>query len=119
MTFRVPKHLEPSRLQLPGYPLGDEKNGAFKIRSMGLKIIASEGEGWQHVSVSRNKRTPSYEDMQWVKEQFWSDNECVMQLHVPSSDHVNCHDYCLHLWRPLDVGIPRPPSIMVGPGGNG
>ena len=127
MSFFVPKFMEVSRVQLPGYPPGDSKNGAFMVRSMGLKIIASEGAGWQHVSVSRNKRTPSYEDMQWAKEQFWSDDVCVMQLHVPKSAHVNYHKYCLHLWCPIidekmecpDCGetpneIPRPPSIMVG-----
>jgi hypothetical protein len=38
-----------------------------------------------------------------------------MQLHVrPPADHVNNHEFCLHIWRPLDVDIPRPPSVMVG-----
>ena len=28
---------------------------------------------------------------------------------------LDCHPHCLHLWRPLDAEIPRPPGWMVGP----
>ena len=115
MSFGCPKALELYRVLLPGYPLGDRQNGALQIKPRGLGLIFSNGEGWEHVSVSRNSRTPSYEDMDWIKQNFWSDDQCVMQLHVPASDHVNCHNYCLHLWRPTDQEIPRPPAIFVGP----
>ncbi len=80
-----------------------------------LKIIASSGEGWEHVSVSTPKRCPNWPEMDFVKNLFWEPYECVMQLHVPREDHVNCHPYCLHLWRPIGVEIPRPGSILVGP----
>ncbi len=115
MSFACPQFLEKHRIELPGYPASTSKNGALRIHHMGLGIIYSDGEGWEHVSVSRRGRTPSYEDMDWVKRQFWSDDECVMQLHVPVDDHVNCHPNCLHLWRPTDKEIPRPPAIFVGP----
>lgn len=115
MSFCCPKHLEIYRLHLPTYPIGDLKNGCLEIRYKGLGIIFSSGGGWEHVSVSRRSRTPTYEDMDWVKRQFWSGDECVMQLHVPVDDHVNCHPNCLHLWRPIDKEIPRPPAIFVGP----
>jgi hypothetical protein len=114
MSFGANSSMEVHRVFLPGYPIGDAQNGAFLVKHKGLKIIISNGEGWEHVSVSRKSRTPSYEDMDWVKRQFWSDDCCVMQLHVPSEDHINNHAYCLHLWRPTDQEIPRPPSIMVG-----
>jgi hypothetical protein len=113
--FSCPKHLEIYRVQLPGYPIGDHQNGVLQIKPRGLGVIFSSGEGWEHVSVSRRARTPSYEDLEEIKQEFWSDDMCVMQLHVPASDHVNCHDHCLHLWRPTDQEIPRPPSIFVGP----
>jgi hypothetical protein len=38
-----------------------------------------------------------------------------MELHVPIAEHINLHPNCLHLWRPQDVEIPRPPAYMVGP----
>lgn len=82
-----------------------------------LRIIMSTGGGWDHVSVSppRLARTPTWEEMQWVKEQFFKPEEAVMQLHPPASDYRNLHPYCLHLWRPQHQAIPLPPGIMVAP----
>lgn len=114
MSLLVPREVELYRVQLPGYPRGDHKNGAFAFRD-GLKAIVSSGMGWEHVSVSRKSRCPSYEDMDRMKHMFWDSEDCVMQLHVPDSEHVNYHPYTLHMWRPLNAEIPRPPAIMVGP----
>jgi len=108
----------PTLIALWGRP-GDDTCGAFVIPSpidmAMMRVIASSGEGWDHVSVSRRNRCPNWTEMEHVKHLFFKDGETAMQLHVPPSDHVNCHPYCLHMWRPLDVDIPRPPSIMVGP----
>ena len=114
MSFAAPKWMEQWRVLLPGFPPGDEQNGAFLIKGRGLKVIMSEGEGWQHASVSRRSKCPSYDDMEFIKRTLWGDDATVMQLHVPASDHVNNHEFCLHLWRPMDVPIPRPPAYMVG-----
>jgi hypothetical protein len=98
---------------------GDDTCGMFWLKSpidqAPMKVIASSGEGWDHVSVSRRNRCPNWPEMEAVKHAFFRDDETAMQLHVPPTDHINCHPYCLHLWRPHDVEIPRPPSIMVGP----
>lgn len=97
---------------------GDETCGLFVLPSpidgKELKIIASCGGGWEHVSVSRTNRTPNWPEMSHVKGIFFRDNETVMQLHVPAEDHVNDHPHCLHLWRPTKLEIPRPPKWMVG-----
>jgi hypothetical protein len=98
---------------------GDDTCGMFKVPSpvdkAELTIVASAGDGWDHVSVSRRNRCPNWAEMEHVKRLFFKDEETAMQLHVPPSDHINCHPTCLHLWRPLDAEIPRPPSSMVGP----
>ena len=99
-----------------------------------LQIIATSGRGtrpeWEHVSVTayypkekakgqwghvKEYRTPSWGEMCAIKDVFWDEEDCVMQLHPPKSDYVNCHNHVLHLWRPRerDVFIPRPPKIMV------
>ncbi len=87
-----------------------------------LRVISSDGDpkvpalAWEHVSVSivkRPSRTPAWAEMQFIKEQFWGDDETVMQLHPPKADYVNEHPGVLHLWRPTDVEIPRPANIMV------
>lgn len=82
-----------------------------------LKVIACSAEGWEHVSVSLPNRCPTWEEMCFIKDLFWSDDEAVMQLHPRRADYVNNHPYCLHLWRPLDAAIPLPPSEMVGVAG--
>ena len=96
---------------------GNDKCGIFRIRYPGsgadLGVIASSGEGWDHVSVSLPDRVPSYEEMRFIAMVFFKEDEYAMQLHVPSRTHVNVHPYCLHWWRPHDVQIPVPPLNMV------
>ena len=94
---------------------GDRYNGCLHIPSRSMVIVFLSGEGWEHVSVSLRDRCPTWAEMEEVKRRFWSDVDTVMQLHVPPREHRNCHPYCLHLWRPTDQEIPRPPGIFVAP----
>ena len=94
-----------------------DNNGCFFIpcRGVVLMVIASDGLGWDHVSVSLKHRTPTWDEMEYVRGLFFREDETVMQLHVPRADHVNVHKFCLHLWRPNDGReIPRPDAILVG-----
>lgn len=95
-----------------------DRNGQFIIpyatTGVTLAVIASDGMGWEHVSVSTRRRTPNWREMEYVCRLFWHDEEAVMQLHPPRSRWVDNHPYCLHLWRPLLDHIPPPPSILVG-----
>lgn len=93
-----------------GDPIPDQ-GGAFQL--WGLAVIASWEGGWDHVSVSRRDRTPTWGEMETIKRLFFADDETAMQLHVPVSDHINNHPYCLHLWRPHGETIPMPPKWMV------
>ena len=78
-------------------------------------IIWSWGAGWEHVSVSPlNGSMPTWEDMCLIKDMFWKDDECVVQYHPPKSEYVNNMPNCLHLWRPIALEIPIPPSILTG-----
>ncbi len=79
-----------------------------------LRVIASANDGWDHVSVSLQNRCPNWFETEHVKRLFFRDDETAMQLHVPPSDHVNFHPFCLHLWRPQNADIPRPPAGLVG-----
>jgi hypothetical protein len=93
-------------------------NGCFFVPCPGtranLQVIASDGMGWEHVSVSLQTRCPSWAEMCYIKDLFWDEEETVMQLHPPRSEWVNNHPYCLHLWRPVSDVIPRPREILVG-----
>jgi len=95
--------------------MGDRFNGCFLIPKRSMCIVVSSDDGWEHASVSTATRCPTWEEMEEIKRKLWEATDTVMQLHVPPSEHKNCHPYCLHLWRPINVEIPRPPSIMVAP----
>lgn len=123
MTFKAPNRF---RIRTGNFATDDSYgcNGVFFFpnktptvdpRNFPLRVIASDGEGWEHVSVSLVDRTPTWEEMDYIKRQFWDDEDCVMQLHPPRSQWVNAHPYCLHLWRPIAAVIPQPSSWLVGP----
>jgi len=78
-------------------------------------IIWSWGAGWEHVSVRPfSGSNPTWDDMCFIKDMFWGDEEWVVQFHPPRSEYVNNVDNCLHLWRPLGQSMPVPPSILTG-----
>lgn len=104
-----------------------------------LRVMASDGGGWDHVSVSLATRTPTWEEMCFIKDLFFEPHEVAMQLHPAKHEYVNNHQFCLHLWRPQPVDeqaaivaeweeegedypyhiepkgiIPTPPSELVG-----
>lgn len=117
MSFHVPnKHR--LRSGFMGSDARNGNNGVFFIPSRQgrppFKVIASDGEGWEHVSVSLPDRLPTWDEMCALKDIFWDADDCVVQYHPPRVDYVNNHSRCLHMWRPLDAELPRPPSWMVG-----
>lgn len=79
-------------------------------------IVVSWGCGWEHVSVSPYKRNviPSWDDMCYIKDLFWDEDECVVQYHPPKSQYVNMVPNCLHLWKPVGHDLEMPPSILSG-----
>lgn len=95
--------------------------GAFmlppKIGNRRVFTIASNGMGWEHVSVSvrqgKHVLTPNWEEMVYVKATFWGEEDCVIEYHPPKSDYVNLHPNVLHLWRPIGIEVPRPPVECV------
>ncbi len=117
MTFHVPE-----KYRIKTGPMRSDasygNNGQFMVASLKLTINlhcqASDGDFWEHVSVSTHKRIPTWEEISFIKDLFWNEEDCVIQYHPPISDYINCHPRCLHLWRPIGVEIIRPPKILVG-----
>lgn len=96
---------------------GDEYNGIFDIplpNGDKAKVIISNGLGWEHVSVSLKGRIPRWQEMCYIKDLFWGDEEVVIQYHPRKSEYVNLHPNCLHLWRPTYTELPTPPMGMIG-----
>ena len=79
-------------------------------------IIISNGAGWEHLSVAPIKKhiIPSWDDMCFIKELFWNDDEAVIQIHPPKDEYVSNKHNCLHLWRCTYKEMVLPPSCLVG-----
>lgn len=122
MTFHVP---EPYRLTLGdfGTTIDFGNNGCFVLPSpistrRKLLAFSSDGLEWEHVSISarigRNGiETPYWDEMQYIKNLFWDQDDIVMQLHPAQKNYVNTAPNVLHLWRPIGKEIPIPPVVMV------
>ncbi len=122
MAFHVPEQF---RIRNGALATGQANgnNGAFRFllkSGLAVRCLASDGAAWDHVSVSVSRngtvnRCPTWEEMCAVKALFWDDEDCVVQLHPPASEYVNCHPFTLHLWRDQANGHRTPPAWMVGP----
>jgi hypothetical protein len=104
----------------------DGLNGIFIIPSKppvspeccNLVCIASNGMGWEHVSVEvkfhpSRKRLPSWNEMSHIKDMFWESDETVLEFHPKKSDYVNVHPWVLHLWKKVGVEHELPPVELV------
>ena len=98
---------------------GDSKSGKFIIPSENgrfkYQVIASVDGDWDHVSVSLItalgtdflKRCPKWNEMCFIKDLFFEDEEEVIQFHPKKSEYVNIHPYVLHLWKShKDIRLP-------------
>lgn len=90
------------------FPNPFTKNGKPVIR-----VIASDGQGWEHVSVSLEFRCPIWEEMCWVKNLFWDETETVIQFHPAKKFYKNIHPFCLHLWRRSGENFELPEQLLV------
>lgn len=65
-------------------------------------VIGTNEFGWEHVSIELYaRRLPTWEEMCFIKELFWEDDEEVVQIHPRKDDYVS-ETEALHLWRPAN-----------------
>jgi hypothetical protein len=99
--------------------MGDSRNMCIVIdspvRNDKIFCICSDGGGWEHVSVSlRSKKMPCWDEMCFIKNLFWAEDETVIQFHPPEKEYVNNHATCLHMWKKIGFKMPLPDSLMIG-----
>lgn len=97
-------------------PRDFEGQRAFGHRD-GRRVIVTVGlhdeRWWLHVSVSRARYIPSYQDLADVKRTFVTDSVQAVQVFPRSERHINIHPYCLHLWACLEPDGDRLPDFGV------
>ncbi len=71
-----------------------------------LKVVYGEekieGMWWRHLSLSRQDRVPSYDDLTKVKSAFAGDHRAAVMVLPKKEEHINIHPNCLHLWWPVN-----------------
>lgn len=84
--------------------------GLIRLPDAGFASVAfdEDKDGWEHVSVLplNLEVFPSWNDMCFVKDMFWEDEEEVFQIHPKKSKYVNVMPNCLHLWRLKGFELP-------------
>lgn len=79
--------------------------GLIKLPDSGTASVVwgrNEG-GYEHVSVSPRKKynIPTWNDMAFLKDIFFYDEEEAYQIMPKKSEYVNISENCLHLWKPI------------------
>ena len=74
-----------------------------------IAVQADAQTEWEHVSASMRNRCPTWEEMCFLKDLFWDENDCVVQYHPPKKDYVIIAKRCLHLWK-FNGEMPAPPK---------
>src|SRR5712664_1647243 len=90
----------PVRHHLPGVD-------AYIHPVRGLRVLLSDekhsdGKMWQHLSVSCENRLPTWEELVFAKEEFMGLEVEALQVIPKRSEHVNLHEFTLHVWHCLD-----------------
>ncbi len=86
-----------------------------------LILVASWIMRWDHASVHTTlhgsiqpqNRTPTWDEMNFIKDLLWHPDECAVQYHPPKADYVDDHPNTLHIWKSQNKAMPRPPKDFV------
>jgi hypothetical protein len=77
-------------------------NAKTYISNKGLRVIVTEevhaGQKWQHVSVSRATRLPTWRDIRTVKDLFIGRDEKAIMVLPADAEYINVHPYCMHMY---------------------
>lgn len=85
-------------------------------RSSSVIVTAADHDGlyWVHASIAHVDRMPSYEDLKLLHRAVFGSG-WAYQVFAPPSDHVNIHEFALHLFGRLD-GAAALPDFTDGTG---
>jgi hypothetical protein len=80
-----------------------------------ITASAHDGAEWTHASIAWVDHMPSYEDVKALYEAVFSDGYAYM-VFPPPEEHVNIHNFALHLWGRQDgkPALPKFAEIIDG-----
>lgn len=94
---------------------GATAEGPQVLAVNGMRTVRHLSTGWEHVTVEgvHPNRTPTWDDMAFVKDLFWRPEEWVVQYHPAHSEYVKASPHRLHLWRPTRDKLPTPKKSLA------
>jgi len=109
-AFDDPRVVELLARRPPGWTLVESRgdgNAYAQSPRMLLRVIESfsieqDDRYWQHISLSRPERIPSWSDIRAVKDAFLGSEREAYVVLPPAARYVNLHPHVLHLWSCLD-----------------
>ena len=72
-------------------------------------LVGSLSGAWEYVQVTAPDRCPTWEEMKFVKDCCWDEEDVCFQLHPAKSRYIDKSEFSLWIWRPTDIEIPQPP----------
>jgi hypothetical protein len=101
----------------PPAPFGPDGWRLDRAERSGRVIVTCaphDGHDWVHASISYPTRMPEYDDLKLLHRAVFGDG-WAYQVFAPPSEHVNIHNFALHLFGRLD-GRPALPDFTSGTG---
>ncbi len=89
-------------------PVNPKHTRVFMHKLIPLQVIYSrsislvDGSEWHHVSLSRQDRIPTWDEVMKVKNDFLGEDVEAYQVLTRKQDHVNIHPNCLHFFSRTD-----------------
>lgn len=87
------------------------------VPSSVIVTVAPHGDpitDWIHASIAHSDEMPTYEDLKMLHQAVFRDG-WAYQVFTPPAEHVNIHNFALHLFGRLD-GAPVLPDFTDGTG---
>jgi hypothetical protein len=103
----------------PAHPMGPDGWAYRHTNGVSSVIVTSAPHGepvtdWVHASVAHADRMPEYDDLKMLHRAVFGDG-WAYQVFAPPSEHINIHQFALHLFGRLD-GRPVLPDFTDGTG---
>jgi len=78
-----------------------------------LRVLLSDGCGWDHVSIMHPDRPPTNQEVAAVRVMFWEREEIVVEYHDPLVFIPETPVTIRHLWCPQGCQLLRPPAMVA------
>lgn len=107
--MKTKEALEKYRIQLPSFmkvedysekdDYGYYSTGAFRFGDILVIVSHSEEEGGWHLSMSKKKSLPTYEEIKDMRYKLLPNRIYACEIFPPRTEFVNLHEFCRHLWE--------------------